>query len=323
MDKMENNPAAAALHHPVTNIVSVEAAPETAMESLGHTGMGEAWALDEGARWENLPVEELENFMESGEPDVVFRVPNTSGLADIGVASFGDKAQMELVIGTDERIRIKETTTFPFRATASLLITAADNSQWVGTGWFISPRVLATAGHCVLIKNSGNSKLDGWVKKIQVMPGRDGDIMPYGGMTATEFWSVSGWAEGGLEICDYGVIVLPGPFREEIGYMGYGVYPDNELLSSVANIQGYPSDKHDPSGTLWYDKREISSVSPDKVYYAADTAGGQSGAAVYIIKGGQRISVAIHAYGGATANSGTRISPLVFANLEQWKKQYL
>lgn len=319
---METNQIALGLHSPITNIVSVETPPPVAMESAGYNGTGEVWPLEEGAKSETLPVEENESFMESGEIEIRLQVPDMSGLADVGVASFGDAPQMELVIGTDERIRIKETTQFPFRATASLLITAADNSQWVGTAWFISPRVLITAGHCVLIKNSGNAKLDGWVKKIQVMPGRDGDILPYGGMTSTEFWSVSGWGNNGQEICDYGAIVLPGPFKSDIGYMGYGVYPDNELLASIANIQGYPSDKRDPSGTLWYDKREISSVNPDKVYYAADTAGGQSGASVYIIRNGQRISVAIHAYGGATANSGTRISPLVFANLEQWKKQY-
>jgi hypothetical protein len=41
------------------------------------------------------------------------------------------------------------------------------------------------------------------------------------------------------------------------------------------------------------------------------TAGGQSGTIVYIVDGGQRVGVAVHAYGGATANSGTRISRVV------------
>jgi hypothetical protein len=39
-----------------------------------------------------------------------------------------------------------------------------------------------------------------------------------------------------------------------------------------------------------------------------------------VIRGRRRIGVAIHAYGGATANSGTRISAEVFANLENWKR---
>ena len=85
-----------------------------------------------------------------------------------------------------------------------------------------------------------------------------------------------------------------------------------------ANVAGYPGDK--PSGTLWYDQREVGSVKPEKVFYAADTAGGQSGACVYMIRDGERIGIAVHAYGGATANSGTRISSEVFANLTAWKR---
>ena len=90
------------------------------------------------------------------------------------------------------------------------------------------------------------------------------------------------------------------------------------MLAATANIAGYPSDK--PRGTLWYDDRKVGSVNPDKVFYAADTAGGQSGAAVYILHEGQRTGIAIHAYGGNTANSGTRVSSQVFSNLEAWKR---
>jgi hypothetical protein len=48
-------------------------------------------------------------------------------------------------------------------------------------------------------------------------------------------------------------------------------------------------------------------------------AGGQSGAAVYRIKDGKRYAVAIHAYGGATVDSGTRINGPVYDNITQWK----
>ena len=40
------------------------------------------------------------------------------------------------------------------------------------------------------------------------------------------------------------------------------------------NVAGYPGDK--PMGTLWYNNRNVGSVNADKVFYAADTAGGQS-----------------------------------------------
>ncbi|WP_396625623.1 trypsin-like serine peptidase [Luteitalea sp.] len=307
------------LHAPISNLVPVEATNPAELIALGDPGEGDAIELAADATEEPVVRPSTESMLESafvGQPEV--HVPNTEGLLDIGIASFGVPPQLEAVIGTDERIRITETTKLPWRLNASLVITAADNSQWIGTGWFISPRTLITAGHCVCIKGSGVPGRDGFVKKIQVIPGRDAANAPYGALTATEFWTVNGWFTQGLETFDYGAIVLPAAFSQKIGAFGYGVFTDDVLLSLTANIAGYPGDK--PSGTLWYDKRAIGSVKPNKVFYAADTAGGQSGACVYVIRGRRRIGVAIHAYGGATANSGTRISAEVFANLENWKR---
>jgi glutamyl endopeptidase len=245
--------------------------------------------------------------------------PATGGLYDIGAASFADPAiRMETVHGPDNRIRITDTDKYPWRLNASLLITARDGSQWVGTGWFVSPRTLITAGHCVYIKHSGSPGREGWVKSIQVMPGRNGKKLPYGSATSSQFWSVKGWADAGDENYDYGAVIIPTGLGTTVGAMGFAVYGDGELTSKVASVVGYPGDKEE--GTLWYDTKEIASASASKVYYDIDTAGGQSGAAVYVIKDDQRIAVAVHAYGGPTTNSGTRISPPVFDNLMQWKR---
>ena len=213
--------------------------------------------------------------------------------------------------------RITNTSAYPWRAHASLLITAADNSMWIGTGWFIGPHTLITAGHVVHIKNSGVPGRDGWVKKIVVMPGRNGSSMPYGSVTSNNFRAVSGWTASGNENYDYGAIIIPNELGNTVGTFGFGIYSDADLLASVGNISGYPGDK--PTGTQWYASRKIASVNPFKVYYDIDTAGGQSGAAVYRTINGARYSVAIHAYGGATTNSGTRIIKPVYDNMVLWK----
>ena len=107
-------------------------------------------------------------------------------LLDIGKASFGSPpAIAEVVHGPDDRVRINNTSAFPWRVHASLLITARDNSRWIGTGWFIGRHTLITAGHVVHIKNSGVSGRDGWVRSIQVMPGRNVNTLPYGSVTST------------------------------------------------------------------------------------------------------------------------------------------
>jgi V8-like Glu-specific endopeptidase len=313
---MPNPPIPTGSHTPISNLTVSESAINTVEISEGSVGTGEVLPIHPDAAAEMPP--QAEAAFES-EAVVEMTAPDLTALDDIGVASFGASPALESILGTDERIQITDTTVFPWRAIASLLITAADNSQWIGTGWFISPRTLVTAGHCVFINHSGIPERDGWVKKIQVMPARNGNALPFGGISATEFWSVKGWGEDGAENYDYGAIILPGAFPQDLGFFGFGVFPDDILLQSTANVAGYPGDK--PKGTLWHDSRQIGSVKPDKVFYAADTAGGQSGADVHILHEGKRVAVAIHAYGGTTSNSGTRISSQVFANLTAWKRE--
>jgi V8-like Glu-specific endopeptidase len=314
-------PAKINLHASVSN--ETEEAASTTKKSVsrppseGHDGKGLKPAANGCEAVTGFKLMAAETA-EAAAAAVGSKAPDTSKLRDIGEASFGAPgAMVESVIERDDRVRIANTSVYPWRATASLLITAADNSQWIGTGWFISPRTLVTAGHCVFIKGSGVPGRDGWVKRIVVMPGRNGSSLPYGSVTATSFRSVTGWTANGNHEFDYGVIILPTPLGNSTGWFGFGNYTDADLLASVGNITGYPGDK--PTGTMWYDARRIASVSSRKVHYAIDTAGGQSGAAVYRVVNGNRFAFGIHAYGGTTTNSGTRINAQVFANLNAWK----
>jgi len=248
----------------------------------------------------------------------LYVAPDTSSLRDIGEASFGPlPPQAETVHGPDDRVQITNTAVYPWRVHASLLVTARDGSRWIGTGWFIGPHTLMTAGHVVYIKNSGVAGRDGWVRSIDVMPGRNGSVLPYGTVRSSNLRSVTGWTNNGDQNYDYGAIIIPTNLGNTTGWFGFGVYTDAVLLGAVGNISGYPGDK--PTGTQWYDARRIASVNNRKVYYDIDTAGGQSGSAVYRIINGDRYGIAIHAYGGATTNSGTRIVKPVFDNMVAWK----
>ncbi len=309
------------LHQSVSNIEEAAAASTKKSASVPPTEGTAAKSGKPAANGsESVPGFKLMAAETAAEAAAVVKTkaPDTSKLLDIGAASFGAPAMtIETVHGVDNRVQITSTASYPWSAMASLLITAADNSQWIGTGWFISPRTLITAGHVVFIKGSGVPGRDGWVRRIQVMPGRNGATLPFGSVTSTSFRSVTGWTSSGNEQFDYGAIILPTPLGSSTGTLGYGNYSDADLLNTVGNIAGYPGDK--PSGTLWYDARKIASVGPRKVFYDIDTAGGQSGAAVYRIINGQRFAIAVHAYGGATTNSGTRINGEVFANLNAWR----
>jgi glutamyl endopeptidase len=268
------------------------------------------------------------------DPALTHTAPNTAGLRNIAEASYGtlqpgvnpsaspvaqeSPSWTEAVIQTDDRLQVTtNTSTYPWRVHASLRITARDGSVWIGTGWFIGPHTLVTAGHCVFIKSPANPSRHGWVQGIQVMPGRNGLTLPYGSVTSTEFHAVTGWTEDGDQNYDYAAITIPTELGNTVGYFGFGVYPDSDLEASTVCISGYPGDK--PSGTQWFHCRPVARVDSFKVYYDADTAGGQSGSAVYRTIDGDYYGVAIHAYGGATSNNGTRIVQPVYDNLVDWK----
>ena len=244
--------------------------------------------------------------------------PANKDLRDIAEASFGPPPRIEeIVIGPDDRVQIADTTAYPWRAIASLLITAADNSTWIGTGWFIGPHTLATAGHCVCITNSGVAGRDGWVRSISVMPGRNGSTLPYGSVTSTAFFSTNAWVNSGDGNYDYGAIILPTDLGNDVGWFGFGAYTDAELQGVSGHLSGYPGDK--PAGTQWYDSRGIASVDQFNVYYEIDSFGGQSGSPVYREIDGGLYGVAIHNHGFTTQNGGRRITSDVFDNLVAWK----
>jgi V8-like Glu-specific endopeptidase len=275
-------------------------------------GEGFGRVFEESVQQGNEGVEEVPGYEQSRnaltrslmDPKIVLAAPETIDLRPIAEASFGPLAagqsslsdgrsgvlaMQESIQGDrDDRIQLADTAAYPWRAHASLLITAANNSQWIGTGWFIGPRTLITAGHCVYINETGPAH--GWVRSIQVMPGRNGSSLPYGSITSTEFRSVDGWTVEKDQNYDYGAIIVPSDLGNIVGWLGFGVWPDDELLASTANIAGYPGDK--PRGTQWFHARQVVSVSPLKVFYDIDTAGGQSGTAVFRLVDGDRYAIA-------------------------------
>lgn len=222
----------------------------------------------------------------------------------------------EVVIGPDDRIQITATTTYPWRTICSLRLTAQDNSQWIGTGWLVGHRTVITAGHCIYIHARG-----GWVKEVEVIPGRNGASRPYGSCKSSTLRSVKGWTESRKRSHDYGAIILPQncKYGEQLGYFGYGNYSNSTLNNLNVNLSGYPGDK--PTGTQWWHARNIDRVTSRTLVYNIDTAGGQSGSPVWRIIDGKRYAVGIHTNGSSSGNSATRITKPVFDNIQKWKAQ--
>ncbi|WP_208420165.1 trypsin-like serine peptidase [Paraflavitalea devenefica] len=225
-----------------------------------------------------------------------------------------EQSMAEVIIGTDDRVRITATTTFPWRAICALRITAKDNTRWIGTGWLVSPRTVITAGHCVYMHEHG-----GWPKSIEVIPGMNDATRPYGSCTGTAFRSVAGWVNDKKREYDYGAIILPANCRpgDKTGVFGFAVKDDAYLLNSYLNLSGYPGDKG--GDQQWFMARRAKSTAPRVIYYEIDTMGGQSGSPVWIKVGTARYAVGIHTNGLISGNSATRIVTPVFNNIQSWK----
>jgi V8-like Glu-specific endopeptidase len=311
------------------SVSSEERGPgEVAVEASAYGEVGAPPAVMRGVEIE--PVAGYnERFAETARQEAASLV-GEGRLLDAWYAEFADPVTLalalqqprlvetaaEVVIGADDRVQITNTTAFPWRCICALRITAGDGSMWIGTGWLVGPRTVITAGHCVYIHGRG-----GWVRQIEVVPGRNGSQRPYNSCVATSFRSVKGWTQSQKRSHDYGAIILPRdcPYGNQLGYFGYANLGSASLLGLKVNLSGYPGDK--PAGTQWFHARSIDSVTDRTLVYNIDTAGGQSGAPVWRLKDGQRHAVGIHTNGSPLGNSATRIVEPVFNNIKNWKAE--
>ncbi|MEJ7806192.1 MAG: hypothetical protein WKG03_09780 [Telluria sp.] len=221
-------------------------------------------------------------------------------------------AAAEVIIGIDNRRLFTNTTAEPMRRICELRIRLPNGQTVRGTGFLIGARALATAGHCVYMHAFG-----GWARRVEVIPGANGKVRPYGSAISTSFRSVRGWVDGKKPECDYGCIVLPtGAFGgRNLGKFGFRPFDSRELLARTVYLKGYPGDK--PS-QLWGMYRRVKTVTAKTLIYDIDTVGGQSGAPVYLRLNRKRYVVGIHNYGHAGGNSATRVTPVVCERLKKW-----
>ncbi|WP_411874455.1 trypsin-like serine peptidase [Vulcanococcus limneticus] len=238
-----------------------------------------------------------------------FQAPDAQD--DLKPAEVSAYADPETVCGSDDRVRISPANAAPWRFICQLIITMPNGAGYRGTGWFIGPRAVMTAGHCVFSRADG-----GWARRIEVIPGMDGAARPYGSAIGTSFRSVIGWTQNGDQNFDYGCIILPTPLGNTTGYFGFASLSNASFNNLLLNNSGYAGDK--PFGTQWFNAGRVSSINSRKVYYMLDTYGGQSGSPVWRLANGQRHAVGIHAYGGCP-NSATRINSEVFNNMYAWR----
>src|SRR5215217_3015125 len=132
----------------------------------------------------------------------------------------------ESVIGTDERVRILDTDLPPWRMICALRMRGPSGAGAIGTGWFIGPKTVLTAGHRVF----STRFFGGWASSMEIIPGLvglgdDAAMRPYGSITSERFTSVDRWVEAEDADFDIGCIHLAEPKGDEVGWFALAALP--------------------------------------------------------------------------------------------------
>ncbi|MEM0985463.1 MAG: trypsin-like peptidase domain-containing protein [Pseudomonadota bacterium] len=215
-------------------------------------------------------------------------------------------AGFETVIGDDNRTQIHATTAYPFRLICSLVMHWPGNTQTVGTGFLVGQRTVLTAGHCILPSRGSPYPIG-----IEIRPGRSGQHEPYahfGQLYAEKISLHQEWSNRFDPRFDIGALHLNKEIGEDLGWFRVAAVDPEDLKRQWVHVTGYPGDKVtdlSASGAeslyaaeLWHHATPIETVHDGRVYYPADTFGGQSGSPVYTYdEDGVATVIGVHAYG--------------------------
>ena len=256
---------------------------------------------------------QLDGFWSSG---TVHR-PDRSTALDRGVEQ-GRSPQV--VVGPDSRNQVADTSIFPYSAVAHLELYEANASGAlegvaICSSAMVGPNVLLTAAHCLW----DETDFGGFVDRVVVVPGANGDIEPFGFVDAEWLWVPDAYttnSDPGSPY-DYGLIVLPtNDVEEQTGSFEIGILTTSELQDPNFNptTAGYPGDK--PFGTQWVSSEaSFNNVDDVELEHSIDAVQGQSGSPVW--RASDMAIVGVESTESETANFAIRLDvPIMYELME-------
>lgn len=223
---------------------------------------------------------------------------------------------VESVIGTDERKKVTSFTSSPIKENVAIKVewknSEGNYEGYVASGVMVSKDTVLTAAHVVY--DEGRKKI---AERITVYSGLYGNIIR-GSAKGIKTYVLKGYTSTLDSKYDLAAIKLDTNLGSLTGSLGI---TSTIALGDKIATAGYPDDKTDRTNSsdlkyyMWRSTGKIMNLDKYRVYYDADTSGGQSGSGVWDVKS---TSVAIHTNGGKTFNFGTRITPQYLDYIKYW-----
>ena len=202
---------------------------------------------------------------------------------------------------------------FPTHTICFLEITRPDGSLiGTGTGTLIAPQVVLTAKHVLMNVNPPRCRVGrssgARFPRIRVTPGADlsagterlrRPAMPTSIVADSSRFRVH-------PNLDYGVIILPRPFRRPSRFMMLQAR-SAPRTATLLTIAGYPCDKR--TGTMWGHSGRIplTGVTSTHLFYTIDTCPGHSGSPIWLLgNDGIRLLLGVHTSGPSPATGASR-----------------
>ncbi|MBB4267084.1 trypsin-like serine peptidase [Roseospira visakhapatnamensis] len=181
------------------------------------------------------------------------------------------------IFGADDRVEIpgSATSTKPYSSFALLRATFPDGAQAFGSGVFVGPNDVLTAGHLVYSHDHG-----GW-GNITVIPGYSRGSEPFGREGAADVVSVKGWVNSKATAYDYALVGLDEPLGDTVGYFDVHQTTLSSLTGTYVESVGYPGDLGYPHAQMLSSGTVDGGAGGLLLFFDdMDLVGGQSGSPV-------------------------------------------
>jgi V8-like Glu-specific endopeptidase len=221
----------------------------------------------------------------------------------------------------DDRVRVENTTAYPYRSATRLFARYGDSGS-ICSGSIVGPYHVLTAAHCVYGGENGHAD------EVRVAPAATNGSTPFGTVGVGETYLYTEWVNEQTPRSDIALLTLNASMGNVTGWMGMAYAdPDDGLYGERLYTAGFPGDKcqsnYVGSCPMYRTNASGSYAEAFIHYHRIDLKGGQSGSAAWVREEGVPYTVSVNAYstlGDDTDNFGTRITERRLADFRSWMR---